>query len=142
MKKEVFITGDSMIKYVNGREVSRNNSVKVRSHPGAKADDFIDYVRPTFCKKPNLVIILAGTNDIENDADTFKKIKKVTSTIKEYETNDNIEIALSSIIHRSDHYFEDKINGANRKVENLFKGKGIIFKDNNNIFSTSLYRIS
>ena len=38
VKKEVFIIGDSMIKYVNGRKVSRNNPVKVRSHPGAATD--------------------------------------------------------------------------------------------------------
>ena len=89
-----------------------------------------------------MIIIHPGTNDIEKDADTFQKIKKVILTIKEYETNDNIEIALSSIIHRSDHDFEDIINGANRKVENLFKGKGRIFKNNNNVISTSLYKIS
>ena len=40
VKKEVFIIGDSMIKYVNGREVSRNDSVKV-SHSGATTGDFI-----------------------------------------------------------------------------------------------------
>ena len=39
VKKEVFIIGDSMIKYVNGREVSRNDSVEVRSYPGATTDD-------------------------------------------------------------------------------------------------------
>ena len=32
VKKEVFIIGDLIIKYVNGQEVSCNNSVKVRSH--------------------------------------------------------------------------------------------------------------
>ena len=57
VKKEVFIIGDLIIKYVNGQEVSCNNSVKVRSHPGATTDDFIDYVQPTVRKKPNLIII-------------------------------------------------------------------------------------
>ena len=47
VKKEVSIIWGSMIKYVNGREVSRNDSVKVRSHPGATTDDSIDYVRTT-----------------------------------------------------------------------------------------------
>ena len=60
VKKEVFIIGDSMIKCVNEREVSRNDSVKVRSHPGATTDDFIDYVRPTVRKKPNLIIIVTN----------------------------------------------------------------------------------
>ena len=33
VKKEDFIKCDLMIKFVNGRDVSRNDSVKVRSHP-------------------------------------------------------------------------------------------------------------
>ena len=88
-----------MIKYVNGREVSRNDSVKVRSHPGTTTDDFIDYVRPTVRKKPNLIIIHSGTNDIQNNVNTLQKIIKVISSIKEYDSDDdNIKIALSSII--------------------------------------------
>ena len=39
-----------MIKYVNEREVSRNDPVKVRRHPGSTTDDFIDYVQPTIRK--------------------------------------------------------------------------------------------
>ena len=73
VKKEVFVIGDSMIKYVNGREVSRNNSVKVRTHPGATTDDFIDYVRPTVRKKPNLIIIHTRTNDIHNNVNILHK---------------------------------------------------------------------
>ena len=56
MKKEVFIIGDSMIKYADGKEVSRNKLVKVRSHPGAAIDDFIHYVRRTVRKKANMII--------------------------------------------------------------------------------------
>ena len=33
-KKDILIIGDSMIKYVNGREISQSSSVKIRSHPG------------------------------------------------------------------------------------------------------------
>ena len=47
VKKEVFIIGDSMIIHVNGREVSHNDSGKLRSHP----DDFIDYVLLTVPNK-------------------------------------------------------------------------------------------
>ena len=36
------IIGDSMLKHVNGREVSRRDSVKIRCHPGATTDDIID----------------------------------------------------------------------------------------------------
>ena len=44
VKKEIFFIGDSRIKCVNGRGFSGNNSMKVKSHPGATTDDFIDYV--------------------------------------------------------------------------------------------------
>ena len=50
-KKDIPIIGDSMIKYINGREISRSSSVKIRSHPGATTEDLIDYVRPTARKK-------------------------------------------------------------------------------------------
>ena len=63
-------------------------------------------------------------------------MRRVISFIKEYDTDDNI--ALSSIIHRSDHDFEDKINETNRKLENLCKGKGMIFINNSSIDSTCL----
>ena len=137
VKKEVFLLQVIRCKYVNGKEVSRNNSVKVRSHPGATADDFNHYVRPTVRKKPNLIIIHSGTNDIQNSVNTLQKIRKVISSIN---TDDNIQIALSSIIHRSNHDFEDKINDTNTKLENLCKGKGMIFINNSNIDSTCLNR--
>ena len=87
-----------------------------------------------------LIVIHSGTNDIQNNVNTLQKIRKVISSIKEYDTDDNIKIALSSIIHRSDHDFEDKINETNRKLENLCKGNGMIFINNSNIDSTCLNR--
>ena len=82
-KKEIIIVGDSMIKHVNGHEVSRDNSVKIRYHPGATTDDIIDYVRPTAHKKPDMIIIHTGTNDIQNKVNTLQKVRKVITTIKE-----------------------------------------------------------
>ena len=64
---------------------------------------------PLFEKKPNLIIIHSGTNDIKNNVNTLQKIRKVISLIKECDTDDNIKIAFSSIIHGNDHDFEDKI---------------------------------
>ena len=41
-KKDIVIIGDSMIKYMNGREISRSSSVKIRSHQDETTDDLID----------------------------------------------------------------------------------------------------
>ena len=136
----MLIKGDWMIKYVNGREVSGNNWVKVRSHPQATTDNFINYVQLTFRKNPNLIIIHTGTNDIQNNVNTLQKISKIISSVKEYDTDDNIKVALSSINHQSEHDFQDYVNGTNRKLENLCKGKGVVFINNSNIDSTCLNR--
>ena len=116
-----------MIKHVNGREVSRDNSVKIRCHPGATTDDIIDYVRPTARKKPDMIIIHTGTNDIQNKVNTLQKVRKVITTIKEIDVNNEIQIAFSSVIHRNDQDFEEEIKEINRKLENLCKGKEINF---------------
>ena len=64
-------------------EVYRDNSVKIRYHPGATTDDIIDYVRPTARKKPDTIIIHTGTNDIQNKVNTLQKVRKAITTIKE-----------------------------------------------------------
>ena len=139
-KKEIIIVGDSMIKHVNGREVSRDNSVKIRCHPGATTDDIIDYVRPTVRKKPDMIIIHTGTNDIQNKVNTLQKVRKVITTIKEIDVNKEIQIAFSSVIHRDDQDLEEEIKEFNRKLENLCKGKGIKFIHNFNIDGSCLNR--
>ena len=139
-KKEIIIVGDSMIKHVNGREVSRDYSAKIRCHPGATTDDNIDYVRPTARKKPDMIIIHTGTNDIQNKVNTLQKVRKVITTIKEIDVNNEIQIAFSSVIHCNDQDFEEEIKEINRTLENLCKGKGIKFINNTNIDGSCLNR--
>ena len=99
-KKEIMIVGDSMIKHVNWREVSRDDSVKIRCHSGATTDDIIDYVRPTARKKPDIIIIHTGINSIQNKVNTLQKVRKVITTIKEIDVNKEIQIVFSSVIQR------------------------------------------
>ena len=108
-KKEIIIVGDSKIKHVNGPEVSRDNSVKIRCYLGATIDDIIDYVRPTARKKPDMIIIHTGTNDIQNKVNTLQEVRKVITTIKEFDVNNKIPIAFSIVIPRDDQDFEEEI---------------------------------
>ena len=134
-KKEIMIVGDSIIKHANGREVCRNDSVKIRCHPGTTTDDIIDYVRPTARKKPDMIIIHTGTNDIQNKVNTLQKVRKVITTIKENDVNNKIQIAFSSVIHRDDQDFEEEIKEINRKLENVCK-----FTNDNNVDGSCLNR--
>ena len=94
---------------MNGREASRDDSVKIRCHLGATTDHIIDYVRPTALKKTDMIIIHTGTNDIQNKVNTFQKVRKVTTTIKEIDVNNYIQIAFSSAIHHDGQDFEEEI---------------------------------
>ena len=75
------IVGDSMIEPVNRREVSRDDSVKIRCDWGVTTDDTIDYVRSTARKKPDMIIIHTGTNGFKNNVNTLQKVRKVITTI-------------------------------------------------------------
>ena len=105
-----------MIKHMNGREVCRDDSVKIRCHPGATTDNIIDYIRPTVRKKPDMIIIHTGTNDIQNKVNTFQKVRKVITTIKEIDVNNEIQIAFSIVIHLDDQDFGEEILKNQQKV--------------------------
>ena len=79
-----------------------------------------------------MIIIHTGTYDIENKVNTFQKVRKVITTIKEIDVNNEIQIAFSSVTHRDDQDFVKEIKEINRKLENLCKGKEIKFINNNN----------
>ena len=90
------------------------------------------YIRLTARKKPDMIIIHTGTNDIQNKVNTLQKFRKFITTTKEFEANNEIQIAFSSVIHRDDQDFKEEIKEINRKLENLGKGKEIKFINNNN----------
>ena len=101
---------------MNGREISRSSSVKIRNHQGARTKDLIDYVRPTARKNPKMMVIRSGTNDLTNKVNTLQKIRKVINAVKENDVNDEIEITLPSVIHRDGQDLEDEINKLNKKL--------------------------
>ena len=72
-----------MMKHVNGREVSRDDPVKIRCHPGASTDGIIDYVRLTARKKPDMTIINTCIIDIQEIKLThFKMLERSLLPLK------------------------------------------------------------
>ena len=68
-KKNIFILGDSMVKHINGWEMSKklNNKHKVfvRSFSGAKTICMRDYIKPSLRENsPEHVVFHVGTNDL------------------------------------------------------------------------------
>ena len=56
------------------------------------------------------------------------------------DVNNEIQIAFSNVIYHSDQDFEEEIKEINRRLENLWKGKGIKFINDNNIDGSYLNR--
>ena len=110
------IVGDSMINHVNGCEVSRDNSVKIRYHSGVITDYIIDYIRPTPRRKSDMIIIHTGTNRIQNKINMLQKVRKVNTAIKEIDVNNGVKIIFSRVIHRDDQNFEEEIKEVNSKL--------------------------
>lgn len=64
------VMGDSMVKYINGKRVSKSagGKVYVKSFPGAKVNHMSHYVIPTLEElKPDEVILHVGTNDLRHE---------------------------------------------------------------------------
>ena len=56
------------------------------------------------------------------------------------DVNNEIQIAFSNVIYHSDQDFQEEIKEINRRLENLWKGKGIKFINDNNIDGSYLNR--
>ena len=63
-KDSVIIVGDSMIQHVNGRDISRSHTVKVRPNLGEPTHDLMDYVKPVKREKSKARMIHKGANGI------------------------------------------------------------------------------
>ena len=116
-QKKVFIIGDSMIKNITGTGISRENIIKMRPHPGATTIDICDYIKPALRQKLDVVIVHCGTNDIPNNINTVKKIKKLVKEIEENNHETIPQVVISSIIKRYDHDYNEEIQSINDKLQ-------------------------
>ena len=103
-----------MLKNITGSGLSKDHTVKIRPHPGATTLAMIDYIKPELRLKPDIVILHCGTNDITNDVNTVKKMKKL---VKEIEENDgSTDIVISGLIKRFNHNAIDDNERINEKL--------------------------
>ena len=76
IKKELLI-GDSMVKFVKSENLSDQNYIaNIRTNPGCTIEDIADYIKPIIRRKPDIILIHIGTNDLTNSVITMKKGKQ------------------------------------------------------------------
>ena len=72
-----------MKKFVRREELSsKQNNIKVLTHPGSTTADMIDYIKPIVRRKPDAQVIHTGTNDMKNDVHTLKYVRKHLKVIR------------------------------------------------------------
>ena len=110
-----------IIQNITCTGILRENTIKMRSHPGATMIDICDYIKSELRQKADVVIVHCGTN-IPKNINTVKKIKKL---VKEIEKN--------NMIKGYGQDFNRKNQNINDKLQRLCTSKGLSFIDNNNI---------
>ena len=91
--KKVEIIGDSMLYGINEKGLCKGHKVKVRSYPGSTTEDICDYINPAIRRKPDVVIIHSGTNDLSHEIQTINKMKSVVKQVpKLYSQHQNCNL--------------------------------------------------
>ena len=120
-----------MVKNLTDKGLSKQHKVKVMTHSGCTSEDMVDFIKPVIRRKPDVVLLHAGTNDLTGDVNTLKKLKKVVNEIKE--SNNEMKIIISGIIHRKDKNLKENIENINKKLKSFCEERDIIYMDNENI---------
>ena len=138
---DAVVIGDSITKNIIGKKLSRNQNVNAVSFSGATIDDMVDFTKPVIKRKPKKIILHVGTNNLKMDQP--KKIKnKVAGLVDSIKAeHPSIDVAVSSIIFRSDDQsLNSKIDEVNRRLSSFCQSKNWVFIDNSNIKEDSLNR--
>ena len=133
--KSIVIIGDSMIKHLNGWDMSKKVhksecKVYVKSFPGAKTSCMKDYVKPSLRSTPNHFILHVGTNDL-NSNQTSEVIAKEIVDLATSLKNNQHDVSVSNIILRTDN---SKLNAkrceVNRILSQLCQERNMYLIDN------------
>ena len=134
----ILIIGDSIIKHVDPRKISRRKVTK-RMFPGKTAEEIKAEVKAIKVKSlPSHIIVHAGTNDLPVDMpnNCIKNIKNLALSIKANFTGSRI--SLSSITARYDLYGLDQAITVNEQIQKFCTKNDFDYINNNNVDRTCL----
>ena len=111
----MFIVGDSILKNLQGRKVSRSAKVKVSSFPGCTTIDMRDHIKPSLRKNPDVIVIHVGTNSLRSSASVRDCAEEIANLATMIVNESSADLAISGIIPRSDDESVGvKVSGVNK----------------------------
>ena len=90
-------------------------------------------MKPDKQKKQKALVIHTVTNDIQQEINTVKMVKKLVKVIKELDSEKETEIIFPGLIQMKDHDFRDQIEEINVKLKKYCESKSYRFVENSNI---------
>ena len=135
-RKRITIVGDSMLNGILDEGLQKDHNVQVKRHPGATTRDIVDYVRPVIRKKPDCIIIHAGTDDLtsQEKTDTINNFREIIEETKR--ESPDTSIVLSTAVMRKDKQAMDKkvsVLALNREIREFANTMKISVIDNSNL---------
>ena len=143
--RSTMVLSDSMSGRVNIHQVRRNidtseEEIIFKRYPGHTADEIRHYAaKPLLDAKPNQVIIIAGTNDIQRDVQPGR-------TVNEYQVVEDLmavgrmakkvgadKIFVSAVIVRHGHQYRNPVNRVNHLLQTRCSEEGFYFMDQSDI---------
>ena len=133
-KRSVAILGDSMIRNIHYRDLSKScprEKIYVKAFPGADVQDMCHYSLPTAKRDPDTIFLHCGTNSLQSSESPEALAKEIVDLATSLKTDEN-EVIISSIISRSDDQSE-KVKPLNDALYAKCLNLPLGFMDNNNI---------
>lgn len=139
IKKNVEIIGDSILNGLVDKGLSKDgNTVRVRKYPGSTSRDLKHFAIPSIEKKPSLLIIHSGTNDITKKVDdTIENLQFIIK--KSIKQSPHTKIAISALTIRKDKKnIENNIAELNEAIKKLCNDNLLDFIAHDRIDSSCL----
>ena len=102
-KDSVATVGHSRVQHVNGRDISHSRTVEVCPSTEASIYDLMVYAKPAMRKKPRALVIQIANNDIQQEINFMKMVKKLAEVIQEIDSENENEITFPGLIQEEDH---------------------------------------
>ena len=136
-EKRVYIVGDSIIKNVNGYDVSGKADqcrVYIRPSLGAKVRCMEDHIKPVIRDKPDHIIFHIGTNDVPSSKDA----QEISNSIIELALSaksESCDVSISNIVVRKDRH-QNKCQEVNDHLKEMCREKNINLIDHSKTIRT------
>ena len=116
-KKLVYLVGDSLLKGIHERGLTKKHNVKVKANGGATTRDIID-----------TIILHCGTNELTSSVSTIEQMEEILKIAKQ--ESSTTKIVLSSVVTRADDAgIKKKVIQLNNKLRTFCSENGITLID-------------